>query len=825
MATQDPIFGPLLQKSEAFQQQLATAISAASSRNKELESQYQSKIATLERELEESSIEIERLKASSTSLDQDAPSKGSFLPSTPAPKPPRTIDGVEYVTKDEYNKLFKSLQHTGKKYHMAQQKLDHLEVATGANKGKGTPQCQPLKQLSDELEMEKAKVKEFERKLGTLTQLLDVTQTAIQSVIETNKEAMKRYKKYRDEDDRWKAEMLEKGAITASDFEQRPSRDPWPSIAAPLRHLFTSISGNNIMRTRGQSVVPPRSTASKSTPCPPAKHPLRLIKGERQSPAPLSPTQDPDVTSDEEPERLEELEGLEDEEDEPESALLKFSPTSRAIMRKPGSETLAVLHPEPLSPIESHLAGINWEIAEDALVSVKSEPMSEPDWYSKYGYSRIISGEQETFDLDNITAPRRESTDRRSFGQLISTPDKDRIRSPFLMQSSQLTRSSSTTRGDQPADSHFKPSQHDPIVINDTSDEDPLPLQVPVDKATPQPSSKSNAVEVPSKPKPPSEKAARSPLGEIPDPNNGPPEPSTGNITSRQPANRKKNLTNAAEDEGNSNKENPPAVGKLTDMLSTPTQNNRLPPMVARSTGALKLKRRSLGSMSTTRQPMKRSSLNFPSHSEATGVVETTNAVATPGEKRLPEGPQGSSHKKKRRTEGSSTTPAPEQKPDDPFSPSKYRINKNKNDGLGFAFGEVVRDKARKDCLPKCVKECCRDLASGKLHDMWEPPVAYQAPKFSSVDSSPPGEVGEASKNLQYKEWNEAREKSERNLGFGKHRAQHQKAAEVMGYWESDFPTTQQLEEQRKESDRRYMEKGFERYEQANKGGMYERRV
>ncbi|KAK6514452.1 hypothetical protein TWF281_004652 [Arthrobotrys megalospora] len=836
---EDPILGPLLQKSEAFQQQLSTAISAAASRNKELESQFQSKIATLERELERSNVEIEKLKVSKTSADQDLPPKGFFPPSTPVTKASRIIDGVEYVPKDEYNKLLKSLHHTGKKYHTAQQKLEHLKGTPEA--GKGTPQVQLQrhnKELSEQLQMEKLKVDAFEKKLETLTQLLELTQVVVKSVLNTNADAIKRYKKYNDEDDRWRTEMLEKGAVTASDFERRPSRDPWPNIAVPLRGLSKTISENNIMRTRGQSMPPPGSTASTSTPCPPARLPPPPPR-RAASPSPIHPpTQDPDATSDEE-----------EEEEEPESALLKFSPTSRAIMRKPGSETLAVLHPEPFSPIENHHDDTDWEITEDALVNIKSEPVSEPDWYSKYGYSRLVSGEQETFDLDNITAPRQGSAGPRSFGQVITTPERNNIRSPFLTQSSLRTRSTEEEASLQPAIPAHKPAQSDLIEIIDSAEEVSVPLQTPADASKPKgnptsvtKSSKPSAMEAPPKPKPLPEQAARTevptptgtgprkPLGEIPDPN-GLPEPSTMGVSNLQPTNRAKRLGNIAPSSTIHDKENPPTTKKLAQMLSTPTQNDKLPPTVTRSAGAvegLKLKRRSLGPLSA--KLVKKSSLVFPTTGDqATAGVEIKHTTATPGEKRPPETLQGSSHKKKQRVEERSTTPptaAAAKKPDNPFSPSKYRINPNKNDGLDFAFGEVVRDKARKDCLPKCVKECCRDLASGKLHEMWKPPAAYQAAKFSAVDSSQPDEQGEdpLQKHDQYKSWNDAREKSERNLEFGRHRAQHQKAAEVMGYWESDFPTTQQLEEQKVESDRRYMEKGFERYEQATKGGMYERR-
>ncbi|KAK6498543.1 hypothetical protein TWF481_011131 [Arthrobotrys musiformis] len=829
---QDPIFGPLLQRSEVFRQELTAAIAAAALSNKESQCQYQSRISTLE-------VEIERLRKASATADSDVHTPG----------PSHTIDGVEYVTKDEYNKILKSLQHTGKKYHAVKHRLEGF-TSDDAEPGKETPQGQ--QQLRREFEMERAKVKEFERKFGTLTQLLDVTQSAIKALMKTDTDAMKQYKKYLEEDDRWKAEILEKGTITAADFDRRPSRDPWPNIAGPLKHLSKSITSNNIMRTRGQSMPPPPrtgSTTSTSTPCPPTKLPLQPIKAAPPSPID-APTQDPDATSDEE-----EQYDHDDDGDEPESVLQKFSPTSRAIMRKPGSETLAVLHPEPFSPTQSKVTDVDWEVTEDAFANIKSEPMSEPDWYSKYGYSRLVDGEQETFDLDNVTVPRPTSTGIRSFGQMITSPEKEGIRSPFLTQSSsfsQQTRSSGTARERQSAIPGSKVVQNEPIVVSDTTEKGFATFQPPeqtgkekgtptsianleASPANPQPSSKPEPLQEPAaRVEAPVATAPRNPLGEIPDPN-GLLEPGSTSIDNLQPASRKNQPDVLFANKESNDKENPPTRKNLTNLLSTPTQNNRLPPSTAaRSTGALKLKRRSLGSMSATKIPVKRSSLVFHPHDQATGLAEITHTAtpnfATPGEKRAPEGLQGgSSHKKKQRIEEPTTpTEATAKKPDNPFSPSKYRINKAKNDGLDFAFGEVVRDKARKDCLPKCVKECCRDLASGKLHEMWEPPAPYTSAKFGARDSSPPApdeDGGEAKRNQQYNDWNIAREKSERNLQFGRHRAQHQKAQEVMGYWESDFPTTQQLEEQRKESEKRYMEKGFDRYEQATKGGMYERRT
>ncbi|KAK6329849.1 hypothetical protein TWF718_003281 [Orbilia javanica] len=820
----DSIFGPLLQKTEAFQQQLVTAISTAASLNKDLETQYRRKIAALE-------AEIEKIKGPRASAD---------LPpqTTPTPKLTRMIDGIEYVTRDEYNILLKSLQYTSKKYPVTKQKLDHLtDDAEPEKRG-----CLAQGDKQRELDMERAKVKEFERKFGTITQLLDVSQTVLQTVIKTSTDAAKQYKKYGEEDDLWKAEVLKKGTITSSDFERRPSRDSWPNIAAPLKHLSMSISGHNVMRARGQSMPPPAptgSTPSASTPCPPGKLPPRLIKSTSTSPI-RPPTQDPDATSDEEGE-----EDGEEHSDEPESALQKFSPTSRAIMRKPGSETLAVLHPEPLSPIQSHHTEANREVTEDGLANLKSEPVSEPDWYSKYGYSRIADDEGETFDLDNITAARRGSVGLRGFGQVITTPEKNGIRSPFLTQSSlsQPKKPPATTSGSQPATLHPNPVQNEPTVVGDTlgqeSDPSPKPARTAKLKGDPALSTKAKAALIdplPPKQRPPQELGIRnevpaaidhrSPLGEIRDPN-GLPEPGIVDIAGTQSGSRRNRLGSLPANKEAYNKENPTTAKSLMSLLSTP--DNRLPHVLSRSTGALKLKRKDLGSTPLAKQSIRRSSLNFPPIGPSTDVVETAHA-ATPGGKRSTEEPQGSSHKKKQRVEEATTPMASTaaQKPDNPFSPSKFRINRNRNDGLDFAFGEVVRDKARKDCLPKCVKECCRDLASGKLHEMWNPPAPYTSAKFGARDSPPPGEEKEeeeAKKNDQYREWNAAREKSERNLRFGRHRAQHQKAAEVIGYWESDFPTTQLLEEQRKESEKRHMEKGFDRYEQANKGGMYERRA
>ncbi|KAK6497055.1 hypothetical protein TWF506_004539 [Arthrobotrys conoides] len=823
------IFGPLLKKSEDFKHQLAAAILAATSSNQDIESQHRRKIAALE-------AEIERLRGSKTPLDL-------YPTCTPAPNNPGIVDDLDCVAQDEHDKTLKSLQHIDKKNYLVKQRLDHSTVDS-AELGKGTPRAQDDKQR--ELDMERAKVKEFERKFGTITRLLDLSQTVIQAVIKTSTDAARHYRKYGEDDDLWVAEMLEKGTIAVSDLDRRPTRNPWPDIATPLRHLSTSISENNIMRTRGQSIPPlTRSTASRSILPPPAEP---LIQPSKPTSSPPT-TQDPDATSDEEDDS---------DEEEAESALQKFSPTSKAIMRKPGSETLAVLHTEPLSPIHSHNADVDWEVTEDALVDIKSEPMSGHDWYSKYGYSRIVDGEQETFDLDNVTASRRGSVGIRGAGRMITTPEKDGIRTSFLTQSSllsQRTISSGNARKGQPSASNSKLVHNEPVVISDTPEEDSALLRTPAETAKlkdPAPTINARAIPtdllptytedtagVPSKQKLPLNPVTRTeasratgvrnPLGEILDPN-GLQEPGSIDTTNPQPSSGKKRLDNLTADEEIHDKENPPIAKNWTDLLSTPTQNNRLPPMVARSTGALKLKRKSLGSISATKKPLKRSSLVFPPHQPVAGVIEITHAAAaaTPGGKRPQAGPQGNSHKKKQRTE-ESTTPtgaAAVKKPDNPLSPSKYRINKTKNEGFDFAFSEVVRDKARKDCLPKCVKECCRDLASGKLYEMWKPPAPYESAKFGARDSSPPDEEeAEVRNNEQYKEWNNAREKSERNLQFGRHRAQHQKAAEVMGYWESDFPTTQLLEEQRKESERRHMEKGFDRYEQATKGGMYERRA
>lgn len=153
-------------------------------------------------------------------------------------------------------------------------------------------------------------------------------------------------------------------------------------------------------------------------------------------------------------------------------------------------------------------------------------------------------------------------------------------------------------------------------------------------------------------------------------------------------------------------------------------------------------------------------------------------------------------------------TPPRETRAETPNSPSDFRINPEANNGIPYAYLEVVRGKKRK-CLPSCLKPCCAQLplfaAAAPL-----PKLKQVAPRFRSL--SP---VDDCRNNVPEHDF----------VGkFGKHKEAIAEANSPPGYWRSDFPSTQELERDRSEADRAKKKKVQVRQREAEKGGLYIRR-
>lgn len=158
-----------------------------------------------------------------------------------------------------------------------------------------------------------------------------------------------------------------------------------------------------------------------------------------------------------------------------------------------------------------------------------------------------------------------------------------------------------------------------------------------------------------------------------------------------------------------------------------------------------------------------------------------------------------------------------------------FKINLNYNQGYSYAFNEVVRGNDARRCLQGCTRpECC----GNKLRAMAELSVDNGRPRtlsqeerdeeliadFMGGNAHKIGNMSTAEKKemfLQAKTW----EMANKN---GKHRHAYERMRSPPGFWETDFPTTQEEMVNREKSKALMRDEVQQRYQQAMRpGGAY----
>ncbi|KAK6864285.1 hypothetical protein PG990_006279 [Apiospora arundinis] len=211
---------------------------------------------------------------------------------------------------------------------------------------------------------------------------------------------------------------------------------------------------------------------------------------------------------------------------------------------------------------------------------------------------------------------------------------------------------------------------------------------------------------------------------------------------------------------------------------------------------------------------------------ERPGSVSKTGVVSdTPSSKNLKRTstaiqtkwkPSGTSESSKRRRRDSSRL---RDRPQWSLRLEDFKINPKHNDGLDYAFTEVVRNKDDRLCLPGCVKEeCCapgfRNQARGERHEtgaiafqsLLENWLGDEAWKLSSMDEDEKEAL-----------WLKAKTQQVANEYGKAHRHRVQRASTPPGYFNVDFPSTQQLNEDNQLTAVMQRERVEERYREAMK--------
>lgn len=166
---------------------------------------------------------------------------------------------------------------------------------------------------------------------------------------------------------------------------------------------------------------------------------------------------------------------------------------------------------------------------------------------------------------------------------------------------------------------------------------------------------------------------------------------------------------------------------------------------------------------------------------------------------------------------------------------SDFKINAARNEGLPFAFIDVVRRRDLRQCLPGCTRPCCSDQFRAIAANL---PSAYQNGIFDSDPASADDEtedsrllcdfLGEpdihspAIRGLSPEERQrllaDARIKAAADKYGKMHRHRHARAKTPPGFWNADMPGTQEMEEEKEAAKERVKEMVKERYQEARRG-------
>lgn len=154
-----------------------------------------------------------------------------------------------------------------------------------------------------------------------------------------------------------------------------------------------------------------------------------------------------------------------------------------------------------------------------------------------------------------------------------------------------------------------------------------------------------------------------------------------------------------------------------------------------------------------------------------------------------------------------------------------FKVNPQANDGHDFAFSEVVRDRGDRACLPGCVDmHCCgKEFRALAMSQRPNPPLtAVQRQEEQRFLEDHLGDysyrLATMTKEERIECWIEAKTQELANK-YGKHRHRYSRMQSPPGFWNADFPDTQQLEAEREEAARRAKRGVAERYREAMRPG------
>lgn len=164
-------------------------------------------------------------------------------------------------------------------------------------------------------------------------------------------------------------------------------------------------------------------------------------------------------------------------------------------------------------------------------------------------------------------------------------------------------------------------------------------------------------------------------------------------------------------------------------------------------------------------------------------------------------------------------------KPVSQLRPDDFKINPQANEGHDFAFSDVIRDRDERSRMQGCTDmHCCgKHFRALALSQRPDPPLtAAQRQEEQKLLEEYMGDfayrLGTMDKKERDELWIEAKTQELANK-YGKHRYHYSRMRSPPGFWNADFPNTQELEEERSEAAQREKQTVRDRHREAMRPG------
>jgi hypothetical protein len=154
-----------------------------------------------------------------------------------------------------------------------------------------------------------------------------------------------------------------------------------------------------------------------------------------------------------------------------------------------------------------------------------------------------------------------------------------------------------------------------------------------------------------------------------------------------------------------------------------------------------------------------------------------------------------------------------------------FKINPQANEGVNYAFSDVVRDKGERAALPGCTDpHCCgEEFRALAISQRPNPPLTSEQRRqeqrlLEEYLGDHAYQLTAMTRQERTNVWIDAKTHELANK-YGKHRHRYSRMRSPPGFWNADFPSTQEIEDEKLEAAKRERRTVEERRREAMRPG------